>query len=382
MGYNSKYTGAQVEAMLEKAETALQEVPEGYATSEDLAGKQDVISDLDTIRSGAMKGATALQAVPSEYVTETELTAKGYATSATATKNYNKIISRGLQLVVNGSGMMGNNTNFSKWTFDGAKANNSAGSFTYPAKAILMTDEFFLVNPTRRYTLSFDMMSLAGKATMYAFLDQYTIDKERISAGTHMHISASTTTLAQDLVAGDTVVYLTSTSGWSTTVANANRIIFWNDVNSYGYQYPTGTYSRNRLSLLANGNKLSVDGLDTTNHTVTLTSAYTGATIPAGTACSQGRDGPTYKYLVGPVITPAEWTTYSGSSQGVDLSGTNVSSMFSPACAYVKVGFLWHYNSAANDRQWVTNVSVMDTTEEYNLKQELLSYIDEALGNV
>lgn len=35
--------------------------------------KQDTISDLDTIRSGAEKGATALQEVPSEYVTETDL---------------------------------------------------------------------------------------------------------------------------------------------------------------------------------------------------------------------------------------------------------------------------------------------------------------------
>lgn len=37
------------------------------------SAKQDVISDLATIRSGAALGATALQSVPSEYVTETEL---------------------------------------------------------------------------------------------------------------------------------------------------------------------------------------------------------------------------------------------------------------------------------------------------------------------
>jgi len=38
-------------------------------------GKQDTISDLSTIRSGAALGATALQSVPSEYVTQTELEA-------------------------------------------------------------------------------------------------------------------------------------------------------------------------------------------------------------------------------------------------------------------------------------------------------------------
>ena len=69
------------------------EIPEEYVTEtelndkgfltehQDISGKQDVISDLATIRSGAEKGATALQSVPSEYVTETELTAKGYATT-------------------------------------------------------------------------------------------------------------------------------------------------------------------------------------------------------------------------------------------------------------------------------------------------------------
>lgn len=38
-----------------------------------IAGKQDAISDLDTIREGASKGATALQSIPEEYVTEDQL---------------------------------------------------------------------------------------------------------------------------------------------------------------------------------------------------------------------------------------------------------------------------------------------------------------------
>lgn len=42
--YTSKYTGAEIDGRLD-----------------DVAAKQDVISDLDTIRSGAAKGATAIQ---------------------------------------------------------------------------------------------------------------------------------------------------------------------------------------------------------------------------------------------------------------------------------------------------------------------------------
>ena len=56
----------------------------GYITAADInvdvSDKQDVISDLDEIRSGAAKGATALQSVPEEYITETELNGKGYLT--------------------------------------------------------------------------------------------------------------------------------------------------------------------------------------------------------------------------------------------------------------------------------------------------------------
>lgn len=96
MSYNSKYTGAQVEGLLDKVgdtytkgeveaalegkqdtisdlesiregaalgKTALQEHQDisGLATKEEVATKQDKISDLATIRSGAAKGATALQ---------------------------------------------------------------------------------------------------------------------------------------------------------------------------------------------------------------------------------------------------------------------------------------------------------------------------------
>ena len=53
----------------------------GYATTAQVNAKQDAISDLADIRSGAALGATALQAVPEEYVTENELTGKGYLTA-------------------------------------------------------------------------------------------------------------------------------------------------------------------------------------------------------------------------------------------------------------------------------------------------------------
>ena len=80
--------------------TALQAIPEDYVTEteldgkgyltehQDISGKQDVINDLETIRSGAALGATALQVIPEEYVTEGELSAKGYLTVDVADLKY------------------------------------------------------------------------------------------------------------------------------------------------------------------------------------------------------------------------------------------------------------------------------------------------------
>lgn len=56
MSYNSKYKGIELEIALDS-----------------IGNKQDKITDLDNIRSGAAKGATALQSVPSNYVTTTML---------------------------------------------------------------------------------------------------------------------------------------------------------------------------------------------------------------------------------------------------------------------------------------------------------------------
>ena len=58
---------------------------------QDISGKQDKINDLEDIREGASKGATALQSVPSEYVTETELSNKSYATTAQLDNKVDKV---------------------------------------------------------------------------------------------------------------------------------------------------------------------------------------------------------------------------------------------------------------------------------------------------
>ena len=279
---------------------------------------------------------------------------------------YNKVNSRGEQLIVNGSCLMGDNTNFSQWTYDGSVSHNSAGSFTMPEGVRgngVETDEFFPISANNEYTFSFDVKSKNGLAQMYSMLIFYDVDKLKITANNSIYLAGSTTTLARDLKTGDTVIYLTDTSGWDTTRNNHYYLAIWNYTNSFGYTYPAGTYTRNRITLPKTSDyKLDGDYLDKTANTLTLTTAYSGATIPAGTEVSQGGAGSTYKYFpVSGRIIEAEWTSYSGKISGIDYSGGNKGGMFPPGAAYAKVGFLWNYNLAA-DQLWATNISVTDTT--------------------
>ena len=75
-----------IDAIRSKANSALQSIPEYYITSEeldskgyltehqDISGKQDVITDLATIRANAELAKSALQSITEEYATKTYVT--------------------------------------------------------------------------------------------------------------------------------------------------------------------------------------------------------------------------------------------------------------------------------------------------------------------
>lgn len=63
------------------ADRTLEESLKNY-TDNEVAKKQDIIDDLDTIRTGAALGYTAVQEIPSEYITEEELADKKYTTTS------------------------------------------------------------------------------------------------------------------------------------------------------------------------------------------------------------------------------------------------------------------------------------------------------------
>lgn len=272
--------------------------------------------------------------------------------------SYNATMSRGEQLITNGSAILKNNYNFSTFEYDGTQSFNSAGSFKRKNKnpQPAHTDEIFPVNPDKTYFVSEYLKSENGTMRFYDLLLFYDVDKKLIRSPNHMFRTGSTTELAEDLNNGDTVVHLVDASGFDETLTQDYRrgFIFWNYKNSAGYQYPPETYSQNYYIDL-----FEQTGINKTNNTITLKTAWDKGTIPAGTKLSQCDSGADLKYLNAYALIPTEWTRFTGVISGIDYTGTNVAKKFPPGTAFASMGWLWNYNNV-DEYAWVTNVSVTE----------------------
>lgn len=274
------------------------------------------------------------------------------------------VLSSGQQLVVNGNGILGDNTNFSQLVYDPTISfNGSPGVFkdTKGSKSQIFNNLFIPIDTTKKYRMSIDIASIPNTESTknYMFISFYDIDKKEIKACHHMYYQGSTTTLARDLKVGDTEIYVTDLSGFTQQSQLYQRaIIFWDYKNSYGYQYPKETYSRN----CNQGLWTNKEQLDYTNNKIILNSPWSGKEHLAGCDISQGSDGNTYKYLSnGNVTSLVHWTNVI---EGVDYSGTNAPRKFPPGIAYAKVGFLFNYNENKNAITAISNIRLEEVTED------------------
>ena len=152
------------------------------------------------------------------------------------------VLSSGQQLVVNGNGILGDNTNFSQLVYDPTISfNGSPGVFKQSADGVynqIKSDLFIPFDGNKKYRMSVDIESIPNTESTfnYMFLFFFDIDKNFIRTEHNMYFPGSTTTLARDLKKGDTEIYVTDLSGFTHQSKNYNRaIIFWDYQNSYGY---------------------------------------------------------------------------------------------------------------------------------------------------
>ena len=270
------------------------------------------------------------------------------------------VASRGENLVTNGTCLLGDNTNFSSFTYDGSDTYYAGGSFkissTSTSGNIAVCDEFIPVDTASKYLFSYWIKTSNASARYYDFIASYDIDKKSIYSANIMWIAGSTTTLAKELKNGDTIIYLTSAAGFDTTTTEYYHkgLIFWNYKNSKGYTYGPETYSRNRWdSLWGDGS-----AIDKSNNTITLKTAWTHGTFPAGTSVSQCDDGGSYIYLNGDFTLSAAntWIHKTGTVCGVGKN--NVSGKFREGTAFVKVGWITNRDVSSGATCWLSTISL------------------------
>lgn len=268
-------------------------------------------------------------------------------------------------LIVNGYGLNKDNYNFSQWAFDGTNKCDGFPSFKFTGtpRDLLVPQYMIPVDIRKKYEFRMTFKGDSSKK-LYLGWDEFDIDGKQISAMHSMAMSQSYTTLAQDLKDGDTVVYLTSASGWvSTTATHQLGLIFWNYTDSTGYLYPPGVYSRNAWSNLytfANVNK--------TNNTITLSSAWNHGTFPAGTKVSQSNSGGHKYFNYSNAYYPADWTETSYVIAGTQDLYKQQTVKFNQACKYMRFVILHNYGGGStSSTTQISKISLRDVTLEKNL---------------
>lgn len=295
---------------------------------------------------------------------ETKIEENSTAISLCATKTEFSAIGEG-NLIVNGFGLNRDNYNFNQWTFDGADKCDGYPSFSYTGVSKTLSIPYYAVPIDKDKTYEFKM-DFKGDPTKRLYLgwDEFDIDGNYINPTYSTGMSGSTTTLAQDLKDGDTVVYLTSTSGWvSTTYAHQLGLIFWNYTDSTGYQYPAGVYSRNAWTSL-----YTFDKVDKTNNTITLTSAWSHGTFPAGTLVSQSNSSGHKYFGYANACYPEDWTEVNLTINGEQMLYSWQNSKINQAAKYIRFIILHNYGEwTATSTTKISNISLRDVTLEKNL---------------
>jgi hypothetical protein len=270
------------------------------------------------------------------------------------------ILSRG-SMVTNGTGYLGDNTNFSGFNFVKNDRPVGAGG-AFQTKGVTVSyalDDLISCDPARTYDMTFAAKQIVnpdGQRKTYSFLSPYDIEQLAIMPYHYMEVANTRTTLAAPLNIGDTTVTLTSSANWSQTNVNNKRILFWNYVDGYGTTWAPGTYSRN-----VSGSDLWADNAIVGN-VITLRTAWAGPAYAAGTVVGNGANGANYMYGLQATIIPGTWTNYgpyrySGLHTDLTNAATNA---FPIGTAFVKLGFLLNYNGPTSDAlAAVSNVNLM-----------------------
>lgn len=201
-------------------------------------------------------------------------------------------------LIYNGNFLHGTDS----WTGNGITVSNGVATLTGD---IVQNSKYLVPVATgRRYRLTYDLKinTIGGTNAFYIALRPFDNNKTSIVINRTNKVANTNTTLAAELKNGDTTAVLTSSANWNT--ATSHHVIGICDQKAWDYGrarlvagYTTGTIS---------------------NNTLTLSSAWSQGTIPAGTKVACFLSGSTYCYphYLSNANLPTEWTTYTAEFNG------------------------------------------------------------------
>ena len=272
--------------------------------------------------------------------------------------NTNNICSKNIykNLVINGYGEYGDNTNFEQFTY-----NSSTNAFSLDVTTgylATFTSKLIPINPSRKYDMQMDLSSsITIEGTNLLGFSEVDIDKNDINALLIMYVDNTLTTLAQDLKNGDTVVYLNDLTNWSATSSTYDfqrGFIFWNYKNSFGYQYPALTYSRN-VFIKGDTGYFTYNNVNKTNNSITLNSPWEGGNISKNTQVSQSSAGSTYKYTLSYLSSiNTSYQTFKSPSYITGIEYNNSSFYaFNYATKYIRVFTQCNYLSPKSNLTYI-----------------------------
>lgn len=276
--------------------------------------------------------------------------------------NNNSICSKPIykNLVKNGYGEYGNNTNFSNFTY-----NTATNDFKINVSKLtqVSTDYYIPIDSSKKYNYSMEAYTQLSNEENYLGISEFDIDKNWIYDMTVMYMTNTLTTLAKDLNNGDTTVYFNNLSNWnitSSTLEHQRGLIFWNYKNSKGYQYPALNYSRNYYR-----NIFTYSNVNKSSNTIKLNTAWSYGTIPKGTQVSQTSGGSTYNYSLGSGISlGSSYKGYSTSITGTNYNNSSTSSFRIPT-AYIKPWLGLNFSSITSSLNppytYIRNIVIEET---------------------
>lgn len=283
-------------------------------------------------------------------------------------------------LITNGFGELGNNTNIGG-IFDGADRIVGKGSFRQEeGNKGLLFSEHIVIDNKKVYNFDYYMHTLKGVGRSYAMIAPYDVDGKRItypSLGGRNYNSTTPvkfTKLVKPLKVGDTEVYVEDVSLWNGQAPQdyQRSVIMWGYKNSFGYTYPDGTYSQ-----LMQMKTYDIGAVDTTANKITLNKPWavtnpnsSDGIFPVGHTLSPTSDGSTYLYLNGHVNiqVPTTYTKYShlisGSSEFANTTLIPVET------GSIQLGFLLNRDTTG-EKSWLNGLRLRDYTDTYKLNDDV-----------